>query len=82
MPVERLDPRVVAVVRAVADRDSAHAEIWRRARPILEARGLGCPSYGAVRRLVVAERHRRAQGRRPGDAGVHVDPLAGRIWIV
>jgi hypothetical protein len=80
MPVERLDPRVVAVIRSLADRRSSYAEIWRCLRPALERRGLACPSYDRVRLLVREERARRALPPGPG-AGVHVDLATGHISI-
>jgi hypothetical protein len=78
--VERLDPRVVALVRAATDRRSSYAEIWRRVRPRLERRGLAVPSYDTVRLLVREERARRAPPPEPG-SGVIVEPFAGRVTI-
>jgi hypothetical protein len=81
VPVERLDPRVVAVIRSLTDRTSPYAEIWRRARPVLERRGLACPGYGAVRRIVREERYRLEHPPRFGGAGVHVELSTGHISI-
>jgi hypothetical protein len=77
--VARLDPRVVAAIRSATDDSSSFAEIWRRVRPVLERRGLACPGYGAVRRIVRDERFRRSHP--PDPIGpVRVDLVAGRIW--
>lgn len=82
--VERLDPRVVAVIRAATDERSPYAEIWRRVRPQLERRGLACPSYDAVRKLVRTERAERAA--RGGETlefgwGGRIQPWSGRVSI-
>jgi hypothetical protein len=81
VPVERLDPKVVAVIRSLTDRGSPYAEIWRRARPALERRGLACPGYGAVRRVVREERYRLDHPTKEPGAGVHVEWSTGHISI-
>jgi hypothetical protein len=80
MAVERLDPRVLAVVRVATDRRSSYAAIWRRVRPQLERRGLAVPSYDTIRLLVREERARRA-ATEPGSAGVEIDWVSGRVRI-
>jgi hypothetical protein len=80
MAVERLDPRVLEVVRAATDRYSTYAAIWRRVRPRLERRGLAVPSYDTIRLLVREVRARRAASP-PGSAGVEIDLISGRVRI-
>jgi hypothetical protein len=80
MAVERLDPRVLEVVRAATDRYSTYAAIWRRVRPQLERHALAVPSYDTIRLLAREERARRA-GREPGSAGIELDLVSGRVRI-
>jgi hypothetical protein len=80
--VEPLDPRVVAVILSLADRSSPYAEVWRRARPLLERRGLPCPSYGSVRRVVrEARATRREWDGTISSGGVTIEVATGHIRI-
>jgi hypothetical protein len=82
VPVERLDPQTVELIRALVDRRSPYAEIWRRARPLLERRGLPTPSYPSVRRIVREERAtRRKWDGTISSGGVTIEIGTGRIRI-
>jgi hypothetical protein len=81
--LDALDPRVIAIVRASSDTTSTHADIWRRVGAVTAKRGLPCPSYHAVRKIVLEERRRPSLVDPYGyvhlGGGLRVHPWTGHI---
>jgi hypothetical protein len=79
----RYDARIVSALRALDDPKEPMAEICRRVGDVASRLGLTRPSYVHVRRLLLAERTRRAIIRAVTDAvvwrlavGLLADPFA------
>jgi hypothetical protein len=74
----RYDVRIVSALRALDDPKEPMAEICRRVGEVADRLGLTRPSYVHVRRLLLAERERRAIVRVVVDHVVRL-LVAGRL---
>jgi hypothetical protein len=86
-------PEFILALRVLDAFGMPHAEAWRLLRPVAERLGVPRPSYSSVRRIVIADRRRKAQnaefldvllsdlftGRFPARAVEH-KIIGGRGW--
>jgi len=59
----RFHPRLVRAIHRLDDESVPIAEVWRRVGAWAERRGMPRPGYDNVRRIILAERDRRAELR-------------------